>query len=55
MNQDFESGAWRSLVARVLWEWPLLQTKTFAITRLRSNITIHLASVSEGKFNKAGV
>ena len=41
------SGAWRSLVARLLWELPIIQTKSIAITRLRLNITIYLVRVSE--------
>ena len=44
------SGAWRSLVARVLWELPIIQTKSIAITRLRLNITIYLVRVSEEFF-----
>ena len=40
-------GAWLSLVARVLWELPIIQTKSIAITRLRLNITIYLVRVSE--------
>mgnify|MGYP006236042875 CR=1 FL=1 len=44
-----------ALLAQVLWELALIQTKSTAITRLRLNITILLVRVSEGKFNKAGV
>ena len=41
------SGAWRSLVARVLWELPIIQTKSIAIYRFRKNITVNLVRVSE--------
>ena len=47
MNYDLIRGAWRSLVARGLWELPIIQTKSIAITRLRLNITIYLVRVSE--------
>ena len=41
------SGAWRSLVARVLWELSVLQTRSIAITRLSKNITVYLVTISE--------
>ncbi len=41
------NGGWRSLVERVLWELPIIQTKSIAITRLSLNITIYLVRVSE--------
>ena len=39
--------AWRSLVARVLWELSVLQTRSIAITRLSKNITVYLVTISE--------
>ena len=41
------SGAWRSLVARVLWELPNIQTKSIANTDKQSNITFQIVRVSE--------
>ena len=32
MDKNFMSGAWRSLVARVLWEHTFLQARLTAIT-----------------------
>ena len=51
MNKDLMSEAWRSLVARVLWECQIIQTKSIAITSYRLNITIYLVRVSEDFLN----
>ena len=54
------SGAWRSLVARVLWEFQLIQSKSITIIRLSLNITIPagqrygFAVYTTGKFRVLG-
>ena len=47
MNLDLQSGACRSLVARVLWELSIIQTKSIANTDKQSNITFQIVRVSE--------
>ena len=47
MHKYLMSGAWHSLVARVLWELPIIQTKAIAINRLSKNITTFLVRFSE--------
>ena len=45
------SEALRSLVARVLWDLPIIQTKSIAITKFKLNITIYLVRVSDDQEN----
>ncbi len=48
-------GAWRSLVARVLWELPIIQTKSIANTDKKLIITFQKVRVSENFFSDTGV
>ena len=47
MNKDLMIGAWRSLVARVLWEHPFLQARLIAITDFLTFITNYIVTESD--------